>query len=224
MKKITLIRSLTFPALLFIILFIMPACQSFSKSQETAIESLPASEDLSAEPLSAEQPSMQTPVSAPPSQETTNNTTLSNTTEQQSTPTQLQTLTSTNNLTLQLDLTQCPHLSMNFECDRYDLRDCTYQTLVGKNEFYPDRLVCRFGKGPGEFPTRKYCYSQDCKRITERNVVIKYGGVVAFGEYRYSVRKEGSGIITRYELVRCDEMTKTFATLDGCKRYIATLP
>ncbi|MBI5398550.1 hypothetical protein HZB03_03735 [Candidatus Woesearchaeota archaeon] len=208
---------------LFIILFVLSACKPFSKDKEAAIAALTGPENLSAE-QPVEQSSMQTPPSTPTSQETTNNTTLSNTTEQQSTPTPLQTPASTNNLTLQSDLTQCQHLSPNFECNRYDLRDCKYQTLVGKNEFYPDQLVCRFGKGPGEYPTRKYCYSQDCKRITERNVVIKYGGVIAFGEYRYSVRKEGDGIVTSYELVRCGEMTKTFATIEGCRRHIITLP
>jgi predicted small lipoprotein YifL len=131
----------------------------------------------------------------------------------------------TGSLSLQENLERCGHLNQIFECDHYDLQDCSYQTILGQNQFYPTQIKCRYGKEPGETPTRKYCYSLECKRNTdEGNIVISYGGVIAFGEYRYSARNENAGVITHYELSRCGETTKTFSTMDECKRYINTLP
>jgi hypothetical protein len=171
-----------------------------------------------------EQPVQETGTQDTPLENLSADITDANLTNETADITQQSTKSQSGSLELQNSFDACSHLSQVFECDHQDLADCNYQIILGKEGFFPTQIKCRYGKEPGETPTRKYCYSLECRRNTdEGNIVISYGGIITFGEYRYSVRKEGTGVITHYELSRCGETTKTFPTMDACNRYLGSL-
>ena len=125
-------------------------------------------------------------------------------------------------LELQSDLDLCPHLVQEFICDKYDLRDCKFKQIMGEDEFYPDNLFCRDGlslkKGVSG---NKYCIVQECRGITEGGIVSSFGGVMAYVEYNYDEETVKDGIMTRYKLLRCGEIQKSFIERTDCNHYFA---
>jgi hypothetical protein len=123
-------------------------------------------------------------------------------------------------LKLQNDLSLCQHLSKEFTCDRYDPRGCDFTKLMSDNEYYPSVLNCRDGlTSKKENPAYKYCLLQECKPLTEGNIVYSYGGPTEFAEYAYTKEKTETGIIFNYVLKRCGEQQKEFADINKCKYY-----
>ena len=127
-------------------------------------------------------------------------------------------------LDLQENLALCPHLAESFECNKYDIRRCNFNTFVGKNEFYPDLMNCRDGYTQrGENPDNKYCIIQECRPLQEENIAYAYGGPIAYAEYDYSVEQIEGGIMTHYTLLRCGETHKEFDTDFDCTVYKSEL-
>jgi hypothetical protein len=128
------------------------------------------------------------------------------------------------NLDLQDNLELCPHLAERFECNKYDLRRCDFETFVGKNDYYPDLLSCRSGYDyRGENPDHKYCLIQECRPLEKQNIVYAYGGPTAYAEYIYSVKNVEGGILTHYVLHKCGEEYNEFKTSFDCKVYKSEL-
>jgi hypothetical protein len=130
-------------------------------------------------------------------------------------------LTISGSLKLQTDTTLCPHLVKMFECNKYDIRSCPFKTIVGKNDFYPEQMICRSGYSyKKENPDHKYCFIQECRTLEKGNVVYAYGGPVVYAEYAYSVQQVSGGIMTKYALASCGEESKEFKTSMECKSYM----
>jgi hypothetical protein len=127
-------------------------------------------------------------------------------------------LPTSGSLDLQMRHDLCPHLVTNFSCDKYDLRNCGYTTMLGKEGFYPNVLNCRDGKTEGQV----FCLIQECMPITEENIVRAYGGTTAYAEYTYIKDKVEGGIILHYKLSKCGETELEFETQDKCRFYRST--
>jgi len=70
----------------------------------------------------------------------------------------------------------CPHLAASFQCDKYDIRRCSFKTIVGQNDFYPDIMSCRNGYTyMKEDPEDKYCVVQECRPLEKNGIVEAYG-------------------------------------------------
>jgi hypothetical protein len=125
------------------------------------------------------------------------------------------TLKISGNLNIQSNLDLCPHVQ-SFFCDKYDVRYCDFNRIVGKNGYYPDMLSCRSGREKlGENPTSKYCFIQECGPIAKNNIVTGYGGYVIFAEY--------SVVGSEYTLKKCGEENKMFDTRLKCNSYKSKL-
>ena len=121
---------------------------------------------------------------------------------------------------LQSDLELCPHISREFDCDRYDIRGCKFQQRIGQNGFYPQRMRCRSGEvGAGERHDSKYCFIQECSPVIVEGIAEKFGGLVAYAEYDYKLEKTGTGIMTYWNLRSCGEEFREFDSKFDCQIY-----
>ncbi len=133
-------------------------------------------------------------------------------------------LKTSGSIELQDSTALCPHLAESFQCDKYDIRRCSFKTLVGQNDFYPDIISCRDGYTyMKQDPKNKYCVVQECRPLENNGIVEAYGGPVMYAEYDYSVDNVEGGIMTNYKLLRCGEMFKEFKSSTDCREYYSTL-
>ncbi|NQU79428.1 hypothetical protein HQ545_06695 [Candidatus Woesearchaeota archaeon] len=119
-------------------------------------------------------------------------------------------------LDLQQDIELCPHLARSFSCNRYDVRHCDINTIVGRDQFWPDLINCRTGRLDGEDPDNRYCLVQECQPLHNDSIVDAYGGPTIFAEYEYREEKVGGGIMTHYTLKECGEVFMEFKSKFDC--------